>query len=355
LVNGAYPREVLSVPLPAVAIGVQSPIVTVSMTGEVPTLATAKAFDGLRIQRKPLVDGACSITDDFSVDDRSTKWWCTPAQWTISGGKLRPVAVSGGNSKTVTRSTDGTFNGVIKVPGGHVEAKFTLGATLVAGAFGAWGVQLANVFGAFLVAQSSGLGTNVFALNFDGNSGNPNLDSVAFTPVASHTYRIILEVNPVGSYTYDVQAFLIDQANPTQLVCRSLKATNVTAIGGNLISALAPSGLFMPAIEVYPADVNEAYDDFFFVDNSDAAAYVEVAGPRGTYIVDASRRVTEYTTVNGDSYDASGYATSPIDTPLGWIDQCAGDAAACLQLQADVMPSGVTIPTASVQLQQRVR
>lgn len=353
LVNGAYPRDVQSILVPAVAVGITSPIVTVTSLAESPTLATYKSFDGVRIQRKPLLDGACSISDDFSVNNLSTKWALNTTNFNITGGKLKPLAVNGGNGRTIYRSTDGTIPNIVKVPGGRVEAKFTLGATLVSTSLGAWGVLLGNVFGAFLVAQNGG-GTNTFALCFDGN-GTPYQDSVAFTPIASRTYRIILEVNPVSpQWTYQVQAFLIDQSNPTQLACRSLSAT-FNSIGGNLISALAPSGLFTPGIQAYVADVNEAYDDFFLVDNSDSSSFIEVGGPRGTYVIDASRRVTEYTDSTGASYDASGYATSPIDTPLGWFDACSGEAASCLQLMADVVPSGASIPSASVAMQSRVR
>lgn len=354
LTNGAYPRDVQSMIVPAVAIGVQSPIVTVVVNAEIGTLTTMKVFDGVRIQQKPLLDGACSITDDFSTNNLATKW-TGGSGFTISAGKLHPTGVNAGVARTLLRSTDGTTNGRLKMPGGRIEAKFTLGTTLVSTGLGTWGVMFNGTFGAFLIAANNAGSTNAFVIGFDGN-GSSTQDSVAFTPIASHTYRIILEVNPVSpQWTYTVNAYLIDQANPTQLACRALSAT-YNSIGGNFISTVTPSGLWAPGIQVYSADVNETYDDFFVVDNSDAAAYIEVGGPRGTYVIDASRRVTEYTTPTTASYDASGYATSPIDTPLGWFDQCAGAVASCLQISGDVVPSGPNgIPNASVQLQQRVR
>lgn len=353
LVNGAYPRDVKTILMPSTSIGITSPIVTVTQTGENVTPGTDVVYDGVRVQAKPLLDGGCSITDDFSVNDLATKWNGSTANFTITGGKLKPTAVSGGVGKSIYRSTDGTFGGRLKLPGGRVEAAFTLGTTLTSGGLGAWGVVLSNIFGAFLIAQNNTPLTNTFALGFDANSGSGYQDTVAFTPVASHTYRIILEVNPASpAGYYTASAFLIDLATPTQMACRPLTAT-FNSIGGNLISTLAPTALFVPGIEVYAADTAEAYDDFFLIDNSDASAYIDVAGPRGTVIVDASRRVTEYTDVNNSpSTDASGYITTPIDTPLGWVDQCAGAAAQCLQIWGDQVPLATTV---SVAMQNRVR
>jgi hypothetical protein len=349
---GAYPHDVQSIIIPSQSIGISSPIVTISELGETGTDASMQTFDGVRIQAKPLIDGGCSITDTFSVDDRATKWWGVPAEWTITGGKLKPAATG---VRQLSRSLDGTFANRVLVPGGHVEAKFTLGTTLVVGSLGVWGLRLTNAFGAFLIASNNTPLTNTFALGFDGNA-TLYQDTTAFTPVAGHTYRIILEVNPISPLgTYTASAWLIDQATPTQMACRPLSAT-FSSLGPNPIIAGNPALMFSPGIQVYAADVAEAYDDFFFIDNSDASAFIDVGGPAGTYIVDASRRVVEYTDRFGNpSREGSGYASSPIDTPLGWVDQCAGAAPQCLQIWGDVVPSGSLGTTASVAMQNRVR
>lgn len=357
LVNGVYPKDIQSLILPAVSIGVSSPIVTVTGAGEAASVAGDPIMNGVRIQLKPLIDGGCSISDDFSVNNHATKWYDPTNVYAISGGKLRPTGLNAGFAKIIVRSLDGTLPNRVLAPGGRVEAQVKLGATLVSTGLGSWGVDLWTVFGAFLIAQNNIPATNIFALVSGANS-SPVLDSVAFTPVAGTTYRIICEANAVSpAGTWDIRGYLIDQSNPTVMLTRPLRAVT-NNIGGNLISAVNPSGLMTPAIESCPADVNEEWDNFFFIDYSDAAAYINVAMPAGTMIVDASRRVSQYTpstNLASQSTDGSGYLSTPIDTPLGWPDVCAGQTAKCLQIWGDAAPSGANGTNVSVATQNRVR
>lgn len=341
LTNGVYPVDPIVVPIPATGIGVTSPIITITggalsavgLTGQ-------NVVNDARIQVKQYP--ACSQSDNFTTNDLATNWYAAVSQYTISGGKLRPLAT--GTLRPLQRSYDGTVGNRVEYLGGRVEAQVTLGATLTNGA---WGVTYrsgadANLaaFGAFIVA-----GTNIFTLAPTPTT-TPS-DSVSFTPIASHTYRIILEVLTTATTgSYDVRAYLVDQAAPTVMLTRPLRATVVYTLLG--------ATTFVPTITSIPADTNEAWDTFYAIDYAAEPAYLDVSIPRGVITIDASRRVATFVPAGtASSLNGSQYLSTPIGTPLGWPEVCAGTGPGCLQVfGGETLWLGTTV---SVALQSRTR
>lgn len=356
LTNGScYPLDVITVAMPAVGIGIESPIITLTQgalteldsSGTGLLVTNINASTGIRFQLKQMA--SCSETDNFAVDDEATNWADPTSGYSISGGTLNPtVTGSGGSGRQFQRAVNGVL---LKYAGGRVEATVALAGTITNGA---WGVsfQAAAVgsngqFAATLVQNTAGGGTNKFQLSNDPN-GSPVLDSVSFTPLANTTYRIILELLPVndGTGNYAVRGYLVDANNV--MLTRPLLYTAATQSG------IAIGGVFNPAITSIPASTSEKWDSFFCIDYTDSDAYLDATIPPGKLVIDGSRRVTAFTpTGSADSVEGSGYLSTPIDTPLGWPDVCGGTGPGCLQIFAGEAPYPGT--TATVALQQRVR
>lgn len=332
LTNGSVmPVDVNTVVLPNTPIGILAPIITVTAVApNVP--ATQVASNGVRMQLKDYA--SCSETDDFSVNDLATKWFQQATPYTITGGKLKPTAT---NTVPVTifRSNDGTSLNAVRYQGGRVEAVVTLGTTLTNGA---WGIQMDQAWAG--IRQSG----NLFALGTTAQAGT--VDSVSFTPVASTTYRVILEVLTTSTQgSYDVRAYLVNQAAPNTLVTRPLRGTIVMAGSGPVRSF---------GISSVPKDTAEAWDSFYAIDYSDSAAFIEADIPGGTLIVDTPRRASQFTPQSDTvSVDGTGYLSTPIDTPLGWPDVCAGDGPLCLQVFGREVAWPGTTFTVATQLRAR--
>lgn len=340
LTNGAaYPVDVNTIPIAATPIGIVAPIITVTTAEQIQPVPIGKlAAQGVRMQIKNLA--SCSETDDFSVNNLATRWYQPTAAYTITGGKLKPTGTSGGLSRALYRSKDGTVGNRVFYAGGRVEATIKPGATI---ASGTWGVSFeSSIFAG--IRQASGL----FVLTVNGAGGTIQ-DSVALAPSAGVTYRVILEVLPTSTAgSFDARAYVVNQASPNSLLTRPLRSTIV--IGG------AASGpIFTPAIESIIVDATDEWDSFYAIDYSDSAAYIEADIPAGTLIVDTPRRVSQFTPQFGaaSSIEASQYLTTPIDTPLGWPDVCAGDGPACLQIFGREVAWPGTAFTVATQLKVR--
>lgn len=340
LTNGdKYPHDVLTYPIAAVPVGVTSPIITlttsVAATAETDTI-TANA---VRVQVKQGID--CSITDDFSVNNIATNWYQIGAYYSITGGKLKPQATST-TPRGIIRSTDGTTGGRLPWKGGRVEATVKLGTTLTNGA---WGTTFEPgpaggfaIGGAWLV-RTAGSNNNLFMLaNF--GPGGGGIDSVSLTPVASTTYRIITEIFPTAS-GYEMRGYIIDQANPSQLLTRP-----ILGVGQGLLNPAGP--LLSPAIYSTPADTTEEWDSFYAIDYTDESEYIDVSIPQGVMTLDASRRVAQFVAKGssgavGAAGEGSAYLGSPIDTPLGWPDVCSGTGPGCLQIWGNEVAWGNSV------------
>lgn len=342
LTNGINVKDVLTYPMPAVSVGIVSPIVTVTAPSVTPYGDPGQnSTNGVRIQLKTgTVD--CFQQDDFAVDDLATRWTSAPvSSWQITGGKLKPIVLAAAKRLTRTKDSQGK---TIAMQGGRVQATIKTATTI---ASGAWGVGWdPNQYGAFL-AQSNGIVTNTFFIG-NGVSGVVS-DSVAFTPVANTTYLIVCELLPLVS-GWDLRGYLIDPAT-NQMLTRPLRATVGT------VNVLTPP--FQPFIQAIPRDANEEWDAFYAIDYTDSADYIDVGMPGGTLIVDASRRVSTFRGLNANGIplsttaDGSGQLGSPIDVPLGWTDLCAGQGPGCLQIWGD--DTALYLGTVSVQMQQRQR
>lgn len=349
LTNGSvYPKDVVSIALPSQKIGILAPIITLTDTdtsNSVPVIA-----NGVRVQLKPYLD--CDQTDNFAVNNKATRWTESHAgDWNITGGFLVPTVtgLDGGVGRDIFRRD--SASAAIAWPGGKVQADITTGASVTAGA---WGVGMGTNIVAVL-NKGAGSVANVFALSNDIN-GTYGLDSVAFTPLANTFYRIIMEVLPTAIVgQYDVRAYLVDANNV--MLTRPIRSTMGT------LNALGPT--FAPAITSAPAGTDEKWDSFYAIDYSDSAQYMQANFESGVLVIDAPRRIVQFTP-NGSSVtqDGSGRVSTPIDTPLGWPDLCAGVGPACLQVFASEVAQGSNANgatgsglglTMSYQLQQRVR
>jgi hypothetical protein len=347
--NGAlFPKEVLTFPMAAVPVGIVSPIVTLVQPGY-GTVSSQNSSNGVRVQLKTgSVD--CYQQDDFSVDTIASGRWNWPTGQTgnfaITGGKLKPTVtgILSGSGRRLFRKTDSQGK-TLAFYGGRVQATIKTAGVLTNGA---WGVGVQNgSYGAYITA-SGGLGTNLFILANDANGVNQG-DSVAFTPVINTTYLIICEffpLNPLLGPGYELRGYLVDPVTNAMLT-RPLKA-NVGTV--NLIASP-----FQPGISTAPASTSEEWDNFYAIDYSDAAEYIEVGAPGGTLVLDASRRTSRFTpnTTGAQSVDGSQYLSTPTDVPLGWVDLCAGQGPGCLQVWGD--DTTLYGATVSVAFQQRQR
>lgn len=343
LTNGAlFPKEPLTFPMPAVSVGIVSPVVTVVQAGY-GSISQQNSSNEVRVQLKTgSVD--CYQSDDFAADDLAARWTQSHAgDWQITGGKLKPTVTGALSSsgRRIQRSKDSTGK-AIAFYGGRIQATIKTAGVV---ANGVWGLQL-GAYGAFLVQASPGaaIGPNTFTLSNDANGANQG-DSVSFTPVISTTYLIICEMFPLDPGPgYELRGYLVDPATNAMLT-RPLTA-NVATV--NLMAAP-----FLPGINSIPASTSEEWDNFYAIDYSDSANYIEIGAPGGTVVLDASRRVSRYTTTGGVSKDASAYLSSKEGKPLGWVDLCAGQGPGCLQVWG--AETSLYSHTVSVAFQQRQR
>jgi hypothetical protein len=328
LTNGdVYPTDIVNVTIPASKTRIGSPLITLVADS---TVLDKVSVGNVRIQLKQYDE--CDETDAFGSNSIPASWYQTSALYAISGGKLKPA---GTGARLIRRSRDGTLAGIVQYPGGKVEAAVTLGSTLTNGT---WGVTLDGTQG--FTARISTPAATFAILNYLGQV----LDSVPFTPVASATYRIILEALPVTATTWDVRAYLVDQALPTIMATRPLRAA--TAIG------LGP--YFAPGITSIAADVTEAWDSFYAVDYSDPTGWMSFAIPPGTMVIDVARRTAVFTPKGSlVSIDGTQYISTPSGTPLYWPDVEPNSGPGCVQVYAtSTQNPGALL---SVALQSRTR
>jgi hypothetical protein len=337
---GVFPKEPLTFPMPAVSVGIVSPIVTLVSPNANPT--SIQTSNGVRVQLKTGTPD-CFQSDDFAVDDLATRWTVAHAgDFAITGGKLKPTVtgLNAGSGRNIKRSKD-SLGASIKFFGGKVQATIKTAATITSGV---WGVTINGSYGAYLA--TTGPGTNAFVLSNDANGVNQG-DTVAFTPTINTTYLIIVEAFPlVGQQGFDLRGYLIDPVNNVMLT-RPLRA-NVGTV--NVIATP-----MQPGINTSPASTSEEWDNFYAIDDTDSADFIEMGSPGGTLVLDASRRTSRFTAnvTGATSVDGSQYLSSPINTPLGWVDLCAGQGPGCLQVWGD--DTTLYLSTISVAFQQRQR
>lgn len=307
--------------IPASGVSIVSPIIYIVGT------SVTNAVRVQLTQYPPMV----SQIDEFGANSIPTRWYQTSALYTISSGKLRPAATG---ARLIRRSTDGTVGNIVKYAGGRVEANVKLGTTPTGGV---WAVALDPlIFAGFRAA------TNLFVLSSTGAAGT-TYDSVAFTPVASTTYRIILEALPNAAGTgWDARAWLVNQAAPTVMLTRALHAT-ITA-----------SGILTPGIYSTAAQTTEEWDSFYAIERTSLGdgGYVDVNMPAGTLVLDASRRIAAFTpAAAADAVDGTQYLASPAGAPIYWPDSLPGEGASYVQL----FGTAGTTPATTVSVAQQAR
>lgn len=326
LVNGdAFPSNVVSTTIPASRTAIGSPLITiVADSGQISDVSAGD----IRIQLKQHAD--CEEVDSFTTNTIPADWYQTSALFSITGGKMKPAATG---ARKILRATSGTLASKVLYPGGKIEAAVKLGATLTSGV---WGVT----FDPGIVARISAAG--LFAIASD--TAGTVYDSVAFTPVASTTYRIILEVLPLPDGTYDVRAYLVNQASPSIMLTRPLRATLPGSIGP----------WFTPGITEIAADTTEEWDAFYAIDSGDPTGWIGVAIPPGTLVIDVARRVATFTAKGSlVSVDGTSYMATPAGTPLYWPDVLPNTGPGCVQVWANAAANPGT--TVTVALQSRTR
>lgn len=309
------------VPITASKVDLQSPIITIIGTAATSTVRVHG------VQYPP----ASSLIDDFGSNTIPTKWYQTSSLYTITGGKLKPAATG---ARLIRRSTDGTVGNIVLWTGGRVEATVKLGSTITNGV---WVVGFDTLIFAGLRKA-----TNLFVLSSTATAGT-TYDSEAYTPIAGHTYRIIMEALPVST-GWQVRAWLVDQAAPTVMLTPPLTAT------------VTGSGVLTPAIYSTAADTAEEWDAFRAAPRSSLGDgnYVDITIPPGTMVVDMGRRVAAFTPSGAaESVDGVAYFTSPTGFPLAWVtaEPSNGDAYVLITGTAGATPG--TKAGAAIQARQR--
>lgn len=309
--------------VPASSVAIQSPIVTIVGTAATSTVRIQKA------QYPPL----SSEVDDFGSNSIPTKWYQTSTLYAISGGKLKPQATG---ARLIRRSADGTLAGILLWQGGRVAATVKLGSTITNGV---WAVGLDTLMFAGLRKA-----TNLFVLSSTATAGT-TYDSEAFTPVAGHTYMIVMEALPnIAGTGWDVRAWVTDTAAPTVMLTPPLVAT---------VTGTTPT---TPCIYSTCVDTTEEWDTFRAQRRTNVAdgAYVDVVIPPGTWVGDLGRRVAAFTPSGAAaSVDGVQYMQSPTGFPIHWAEFAPLGGAGAVLVTATASATPGTKATVATQARHR--